>query len=167
MAVVVVEHDPEFLVVHVPDGAPMGFVDGHPLGVHPWSVNGVWRGMDVLMAQRTGDAHSAWFFGPFATYINLQDPMRFTSRGFDTFDHELDIVVAPDGNWVYKDEDHLEASIESGRFTVSEGEAIRAEGQRVGRMLDAREPWWNPAWSQWSAPEGWPTPALVDDWASL
>ena len=103
------------LAVHVPAGAPTGFAANHPLGVHPWSTNSGWQGMDVVMVQRVGDAHSVWFFGPYAVYINLQAPMRFTRHGFDTFDHELDIVVAPDGQWVYKDEDHLEAAVTTGK----------------------------------------------------
>jgi len=48
--------------------------------------------------------HAIWVFwrGPqreFAGwYVNLQEPFRRTSRGVDTQDLELDIVIAPDGD---------------------------------------------------------------------
>lgn len=165
-AVVVIEDSPGLLALHVPVGAPFGFVPDHPLGVHPWSQADSWQGIDVVMVQRPGDAHSVWFFGPWATYVNLQSPFTRTAVGVDTMDHDLDVVVAPDGRWSFKDEDHLEASVVSGRFTVDEAAAIRGEGDRVGRSIDTGAAWWSSEWSKWSPPDPWPTPTLRHDWAS-
>jgi hypothetical protein len=167
MPVVVIEDSDDVLALHLPVGAPFGFPADHPLGVHPWSRNGAWKGMDVVMLQRPGDAHSVWFFGPFSTYVHLQAPFLRTSIGIDTFDHDLDIVVAPDGTWTYKDEDHLVDSVASGRCTEDEADAIRAEGARIAAMLDAGTAWWSSVssfWSSWTPPERWPVPSLRADW---
>ena len=167
LPVVVIEDSQDVLVVHVQVGTPLGFVYDHPLGVHAWSRADRWQGIDIVMAQRPSEAHGAWFFGGKSTYINLQDPFRRTSIGFDTFDHELDIVVATDGTWAFKDQEHLASFAARARFTQGEVEAIEAEGQRVGASIDDGTAWWlerRHEWSTWTPPSGWPKPDLSDAW---
>jgi Protein of unknown function (DUF402) len=41
-------------------------------------------------------------------YVNLQEPFRRTARGIDTMDSVLDIVVARDGAWRWKDAEELD-----------------------------------------------------------
>jgi NAD(P)H-flavin reductase len=49
--------------------------------------------------------HAVWVFWEGASrdlagwYVNIQEPFRRTSIGFDTQDLELDIVIEPDGSW--------------------------------------------------------------------
>jgi hypothetical protein len=66
-------------------------------------------------------------------YVNLQaPPIPWTDgdlAGIDTFDHALDIVVAPDRQWRWKDENEY--------WTVERAEHIRAEGERVIQDIDA------------------------------
>jgi hypothetical protein len=166
MAVIVVAHSEDLLAVHVPVGAPLRFATEHPLGRHPWAANSRWQGTDIVMVQRTDTAHSAWFSGAEGVYVNLQDPIRPTRRGFDTFDHELDIVVRADGSWVLKDEDQLASAVTTGRFTEDEAKSIRAEGDNVTAMLSNGSFWWrDSSWGRWSPPAVWPAPVLPDDWA--
>jgi Protein of unknown function (DUF402) len=167
LAAVVIEDSSDLLALHVPVGAPFGFAASHPLGTHAWSRSGAWQGSDVVMLQRPGEAYSVWHFGPSWTYVNLQDPFRRTAIGIDTFDHELDIVIGPDGTWLFKDEDHLAASLASGRFRAEEIDAIRREGARVGAMIDAATTWWGTAWSSWTPPPSWPSPTLSADWITV
>lgn len=167
LATTVIEDSSELLALHLAVGSPMAFVDDHPLGVHTWAVNNTWQGLDIVMLQRPLDSYSVWFFGEFAVYVNLQDPYRRTELGFDTFDHELDVVVSPDGSWVFKDEDRMPMTIESGRFTTAEVETIHATGAAIGEMLDAGEAWWSPDWATWTPPEHWPTPTLPANWATV
>jgi hypothetical protein len=165
LPVVVIEDSPKLLAVHVQVGAPFGFAAGHPLGVHPWSKAQSWQGLDVVMLQRPDEAHSVWFIGSRAIYVNLQAPFRRTPLGVDTFDHELDLVIAPDGTWTYKDQEQLEASVAAGRFTEDEVVSIRSEGARVAEMIETQSTWWASEWSTWLPPDSWPVATLRPDWA--
>ncbi len=63
-------------------------------------------------------------------------------------DAVLDIVVAPDGTWRWKDEEELEEWLARGRFTAAEVEAIRADGRKVAADLDAGRRWWSGEWAR-------------------
>ena len=114
--------------------------------------------------------HAVWVFweGPErelgAWYLNIQEPFRRSSIGFDTQDLELDIVVSPDGSWRWKDDEELEGWIERGRWTAEEVEAIRAEGARVTAELEAGRRWWSDEWAAWEPDPSWPTPELPNGW---
>ncbi len=169
MATIVIEDSSDLLAVHVPVGSPFGFVDDHPLGVHFWRKASGWSGQDIVMAQRPGEPYSVWFFGE-VLYINLQDPLSRTSIGFDTFDHELDIIVLPDGTWSFKDDDKLETCVELGRFDADQIANIRREGARIGSLLDTANTWWTQPgadFRKWTAPENCSVPTLPDNWQSV
>ncbi|MHB8509518.1 MAG: DUF402 domain-containing protein [Candidatus Dormibacteria bacterium] len=113
------------------------------------------------MLQRPEEAYSVWHFwrGPerrfHGWYINVQEPFRRTGDGYETQDLELDIVVALDGSWSFKDAEHLATRVTEGRFTEDKVEEILAIGNRVAAMLEAKDTWWDPGWARWSPPEGW------------
>ncbi len=166
MATNVIEDRADLLAVHVPIGARFGFVDDHPLGIHFWRNATGWSGQDIVMAQRPGERYSIWFFGEVA-YINLQDPLSRISVGFDTFDHELDIIALLDGTWSLKDDEQLEASVETGRFDANQIDEIRHEGARIGAILDNGNTWWTQPgadFRHWTAPASFLIPALPLDW---
>ena len=91
----------------------------------------------MLEIVRENEAHSIWAMWraggrPFLCwYVNLQAPIRRAPNGIVTRDHALDIVVAPDGQWRWKDEDHLARMEELGWMTPGEAAGVRAEGERV------------------------------------
>ncbi len=171
MPVRVVE-DADVLALYIAEGVPFGFPPGDwPGGEHPWRRKERWHGHGVLTLQRPGDAHAIWVFwrGPerrFAGwYVNFQAPFRRWARGIDTLDHELDIWIPAGGEtWHWKDRALLEQRVADGRFTRDEAAAIRAEGDRVARELDAGRRWWSDAWAEWRPDPGWPTPSLPADW---
>jgi hypothetical protein len=77
-----------------------------------------WRDMDALILYRPGDAYSVWRFQRADDqrlkmwYVNLEEPWTRTSIGFDSRDHGLDVVVAPDlSSWSWKDEDEMAQEI--------------------------------------------------------
>ena len=87
--------------------------------------------------------------------MNLQEPLERITRGFTTRDHFLDILVAPDLSWEWKDEDELEQAVEVGRMMRNEANAVRREGERLVKDIEARrfpfdgslrdwkpDPWW-------------------------
>jgi len=168
----VVEDTPELLALYMPEGSQFAFPGDFFGAPHPWSRKDRWEGHGVLQLQRPGSMHAVWVFwqGPSrelgAWYVNLQEPFRRTARGFDTQDLELDIVVAVDGSWRYKDDEKLEGWIERGRWTADEVAAIRREGARVAAELDAGRQWWSAEWAEWEPDPAWSLPELPPDWAA-
>jgi hypothetical protein len=168
---IVVSDTDDLLVLYMPEDSPLGFPPEDFFGApHPWSGKDRWTGHGVLQLQRPGEMHAVWVFwdGPErrlgAWYLNIQEPFRRSSLGFDTQDLELDIVIAPDGTWRFKDDEQLEGWVERGRWTVSEVEAIRAEGARLAAALEAGERWWSEEWATWSPDPSWRTPTLPAGW---
>jgi hypothetical protein len=160
----VVRDDDELLATYIATGAPFTFPPGprpSPNGRHPWHGRTHWTGNGLLMLQRPGDAHAIWHFwhGPERRfegwYVNLQEPFRRTNDGYDTQDLELDILVALDGSWRWKDAELLDERVAEGRYTRQQVEATWDEARRVAALLDAGEPWWDPAWTHWRPPPGW------------
>lgn len=176
--VYVVEDHDDLLVTYLPSGSPLVYAADvawpTPTGRHPWWPRAAWEGHGVLMLQRPGEAHAVWHFWEGddrdfrCWYVNLQDPFRRTEIGYDTEDHELDIVVAPTGEWVLKDDEALRERVREGRYPAGQEDAIRAEAERVGAMVTAGAPWWSPEWRDWTPHPSWVTPpAPADGWADV
>jgi hypothetical protein len=167
---IVVADSPELLALYMPEGSPLAFAPDFFGEPHPWSHKDRWEGHGVLQLQRPGEMHAVWVFWEGtdrrlgAWYVNLQEPFRRTSLGFDTQDLELDIVVSPDGDWRLKDDEKLEGWIERGRWTPGKVAEIRAEGSRIEGLLDSGRRWWSEEWADWQPDPDWPAPRLPVDW---
>jgi hypothetical protein len=154
--VLVVRDEPGLLVTYLAEGTRFEFPAAPE--VHPWASRGAWQGHGVLMLQRPDEMHAIWVFwdGPereFAGwYVNLQEPFRRTTAGYDTQDLELDIWIPAGGRPQLKDSDLLDQRVREGRFTQDQARAIRAEGDRVLAELDAGRRWWDDAWADWQPP---------------
>jgi hypothetical protein len=139
----------------------------------PWQLSELeWQfgGTVLLCSENAAHAtHVMWdLAGSFAGwYVNLQEPLRRISQGFETLDQELDLWVEPDGRWRWKDEAHLAEAEALGVFSAAQGAAIRAEGQRVVRKIEARAAPFDESWKGWRAPAGWTMPVLPEDWAAI
>lgn len=170
-AAVVVEDSDELLALYVAEGSELAYPDGDwPGGRHPWHGKGRWRSHGVLQLQRPDEAHAVWLFwqGPERSlafwYVNLQAPFRRTAAGIDTQDHELDIVIEPNGRWRFKDEEWLDEWIRLGRWTKAEVAAIRAEGARVAAELEKGSRWWSETWADWQPDPAWRGGDLPEGW---
>jgi hypothetical protein len=86
-------------------------------------------------------------------YVNLQAPLRRSPFGFDSQDHLLDIVIEPDRQWRWKDEDELALAVQVGLLSAYEAVTVRAEGQRVLSCLDKLLP---TGWENWQPDSSWP-----------
>ncbi len=106
-----------------------------------------------------------WEFGGW--YVNLQEPLRRTPTGFITEDHFLDILVAPDLTWTWKDEDELDLALERGRVTRATAEAIRAEGIRVIDLVERGIFPFDGTLTGCRPDPAWPEPALGREWHAL
>lgn len=137
-------------------------------------VDGAWTKTDVLMLATPGAAHAVsamWEEGHASFrcwYIDLQEPLRRTSIGFDTRDHLLDIVTSPDrSEWWWKDEDEFREAEEIGVYSAEEARAIRTEGERVIELMrEGRSPFCD-GWERWSPPADWGIPDLPAGWDNL
>ncbi|HUF32142.1 MAG TPA: DUF402 domain-containing protein [Acidimicrobiales bacterium] len=135
-----------------------------------WHYRGVpARGtsLSFIRAGRWASVAATWYAdGRFAHwYVNFQLPLQRWARGYDTLDLVIDIVVAPDGSWTWKDEEPFRAGIERGIFASEVEEAVRVEAQRVEREIAARTGPFSSSWSSWSVPDGWDAPELPHDFA--
>lgn len=168
--VVVVEDAPGLLVTYIPEEAPFAFppsADGRP---HPWAGRGGWTGHGVLVLRRPGEAYSVWHFwdGPerrFAGwYLNLEEPFRRTSIGYDTQDLELDVWIPVDEPWRFKDEEKLDEGVRDGRYTEAQVAATRSLGATIGTLLDRGERWWDERWTSFEPHPTWRAPSFPDGW---
>ncbi len=138
--------------------------------LRPWQLNDVvWSRGDTVFLIIPGMAHAVhvqWdpqqrFVG---WYVNLQEPIRRTSLGFDFLDQELDIVVSPDLDWRWKDVEHLEQAQRIGLFSPEQASAIVQEGQEVAEDIRRGAVPFDGSWNDWKPPSDWTTPSLPDGW---
>ena len=171
----IVEDTGDVLVSFIAPGAEFGFVDGRwPTsdGRHPWQDRTRWEGHGCLMVQRADEEHAVWHFwgGPDRSfvcwYINFQARARRTTIGYDTQDFELDIVVFPDGRWLFKDRDVLDERVASGQLTRSVVDRVLRAGDQMAADLDAGRHWWDPRWATWTPPSEWHDASLNSGWST-
>lgn len=97
-------------------------------------------------------------------YVNLQQPARLHVLGYDTFDQQLDLVVAPDRSWRWKDEEEFDDLVAHGVLTGTEHARVRAEGLRVVEAIEAWQPPFSERWEEWRPPAEWTIPELPGGW---
>jgi hypothetical protein len=136
---------------------------------------GSWEGPGVLKLLPPGAAHSVWWFrddaGTFANwYVNLEEPgTRWADGdivGVDIVDQDLDVVVRPDLSWQWKDEgEFAERLAHPHGYWVSDEAAVRAEGLRVIKRVEAGEFPFDGTWCDFAPDPAWTVPtALPDGW---
>jgi hypothetical protein len=171
----VVEDRDDLLALYIPRGStyknwvvtPAAEGEGRPkrqLGDDRWR-------RDVLRLMFPDEHHSIWLFwsddderGFSAYYINMEEPFRRTSIGFDTNDHTLDVAVTPDHEWRWKDVEQMENQVRIGGYGAEFADAVRAEGERVIEALEARRSPFSDGWEQWTPDPNWGIPTLPDGW---
>jgi Protein of unknown function (DUF402) len=170
VAALVVQDDPDLLVIYVPEGAEISVIDdGGPI-VHPWSDRRAWEGHGIVVLHRPGDAYSVNVFweGPtreFSVwYLNLEAPFVRTALGVDTRDHELDLWSTDGHSWHWKDAELLDQRVADGVYTAEEATAIRAEGERLYGEVSNGGGWWDERWAAWEPPSDWEPPRLPSGW---
>jgi protein associated with RNAse G/E len=141
--------------------------------------HGQWQGPGILLFFPPDANHSVWWFfdddGVFQNwYVNLEErAVRWDDgdvAGIDVVDQDLDIVVAPDRSWEWKDEDEFTERLAfPDHYWVADEQAVRAEGRRVVKQIEAGDfpfdgTWTDfvpdPAWTLPELPNGWERPAL-------
>jgi hypothetical protein len=151
----------------------MPFDEWTTLGYRPQV--GSWDGNGILKFLPTGADHSVWWFrdddGTFTTwYVNLEEHgVRWDDggvAGVDVVDQDLDVVVAPDLSWRWKDEDEFSERLAyPEHYWVPDPAAVLAEGRRVIKLAEAGEFPFDGTWCDFVPDPSWPVPTeLPDGW---
>jgi hypothetical protein len=142
-----------------------------PIGAmrNPRLVRTTWGERDVLILMPPGAAHSVWWFfrhGRFdGWYVNLETPARRHEDGVDATDLVLDVVVAPDRSWRWKDEDEFADRIGvPGYFNRAGAGEIRAEGERLVKLVEAGAFPFDGTYTDFRPDPSWPEPHLPAGW---
>lgn len=129
--------------------------------------HGVWRHVTVLTLVPPDAAHSIWWLfrdGGFTSwYVNLEEPaVRWDDGetcGLDFTDQDLDIVVAPDRSWRWKDEDEFAERLAfPEHYWVHDGAAVRAEGERLIPLIEAGKFPFDGTWCDFTPDPDWLAP---------
>lgn len=128
-----------------------------------------WQGEGILKLFPEHAAHSIWLFWRddqsfWGWYVNLEALHVRSGNRIDTRDHVLDLWCERPREFQWKDEDELMLAVEQGFVTTDLAADIRAEGERVARMIEAWEPPFSDGWESWTADPSWPLPVLPPDW---
>ncbi len=133
----------------------------------------VWLGLGVLRLHRFGEPWSVWrwldndrhWSDDF--YVNLEDPWRRTSIGFDSGDWVLDVVARGDGSWRYKDDDELEWARVTGEAGADWVERVRGAAALAVERIEGRAWPFSADWDRWLPPERPTLPRLPDEWSRI
>jgi hypothetical protein len=179
----VVEHDASRTVLYLAAGSPIKVHadrDGNHL---PRSMpllrrereiasltDAIWAHNHTLMISEPHRLGATWLFWSEADwsfrgyYVNLQAPLEGSAAGFDTADYWLDIVVAPDLSWRWKDEDEFAIAIEHELASPVLLHAARAEGRRFIEEIESRQFPFGHGLETWRPEPGWDVPSLPAGW---
>ena len=169
---VVVEDRDDLVALHLPRGTR--FTQIRRSGGSFQRVWDTWR-RDTLRLMFPGCAYSVWlFWGDEGSqrsfrgyYVNMEEPFRRTSIGFDMNDHQLDIVVSPDFAWQWKDEDVFEEFVRVGNYSQEFELYVRQEAARAIELIEGRRSPFSDGWEQWEPDPSWPMPELPPGWAEV
>ncbi|GAB1642595.1 DUF402 domain-containing protein [Krasilnikovia sp. MM14-A1259] len=134
-----------------------------------------WRGPAILKFLPRDGHNSVWFFhnaqDDFAAwYVNLEAPVARwddgSAAGVDVVDQDLDIVVAPDRSWRWKDEDEFAERLAlPEHYWVRDEAAVWAEGHRVIELIEAGTFPFDGTWTDFRPDPSWRVPhALPAGW---
>jgi hypothetical protein len=132
---------------------------------------GRWAGPGLLKFIPPDADHSVWFFRDdtdrfIGWYVNLEErAVRWDDgpvAGVDVTDQDLDVVAAPDRTWRWKDEDEFTERLAfPDHYWVSDEAAVRAEGLRVIKLIEAAEFPFDGTWTDFRPDPSWPVPDIV------
>jgi len=135
---------------------------------------GAWQGPGILLFFPRDADHSVWWFWDDdwafqCWYVNLEErAVRWddgTVAGVDVIDQDLDVVVAPDRTWEWKDEDEFAERLAfPEHYWVRDEAAVWAEGRRVIKIAEAGEFPFDGTWTDFRPDPSWPVPELPPGW---
>lgn len=82
-------------------------------------------------------------------YVNFERPLVRVDGGVEVTDEFLDLIVHPDGEWEWKDEDELDEAVAVGRLDAVRADRVRATARRVVGDVEARRWPFDGSWAEW------------------
>lgn len=178
--VTVVEDNPQRIALYVcPDtefAAPLCSRDEHLriLSSGHWTLQLLsWFGHH-LWTTTPGASYSIWTLWSGSNWkhqmwkINPEEPLQRTSIGFDTRDHEIDVVIQSDlSRWDWKDEDEFAEAVQLGLITSEDANQIRQKTIQVANEIISQQADQLRAFANWRPPSTWTTPVLAGNWRTL
>jgi hypothetical protein len=174
---IVVQDERDLIVLYLPAGALGRNVSHKPTPKELFSPDEIdiiectWKRTDVLMLIVPNEAFSTYLMWEtglknlICWYVNLQEPIRRTSIGFDTMDNTLDVVISPDlSAWKWKDDDEFAAAQKAGFYSSEKAREIRAEGERAIKLITSERRALYEKWAKWQANPDWEIPQLSPYW---
>jgi protein associated with RNAse G/E len=104
-----------------------------------------------------GWADNAEFVG---WYVNFELPSTPTADGLESKDLVLDLMIAPDRNWEWKDQADFDTAIDQGILSPDLRPHLIAEADRILTMSDRQDGPFDPMWTSWKPDPDWPVPQL-------
>jgi uncharacterized protein len=177
---IVVQDTSDLIVLYLPAGVLGKNTDHRPTPTEVMSTNVFnvvdhqWTRTDVLMMIVPEESFSTYIMWETGTknldcwYVNLQEPIRRTSIGFDTTDNWLDVVISPDmSEWHWKDEDEFKEAQKVGLYSTEKVAEIFAKGERAVRLITKERRALYEQWKEWQVNPEWNLPMLSPDWQKL
>jgi predicted RNA-binding protein associated with RNAse of E/G family len=144
------------------------------LATGDWTLqDATWHSTNLLMLSKADAWYALCLFfaagsGEFLHYyVNFQRPRRRTAIGFDTFDLCLDIVVAPDRSWRWKDEDEFARALELGLLSKDVERRVQAAGREVIAMIEAARDPFDGRYDGWRPAAALPHPTFHPGWQDV
>jgi hypothetical protein len=100
-------------------------------------------------------------------YVNLEARYVRTAIGVDTTDNSLDVVIAPDRTWRWKDEHLTQKWIDRGVYTEAETAQLYEDGKDAIARLEAGLFPFDGAYVDWTPARHWRIPEPHPDWPHL
>jgi hypothetical protein len=151
---------PTKLSLPVPRDRPKPWLPGE------WEmVDSTWSRWNAVFLMRPADWHATWvWWSPdwqfLGWYVNLQEPFVRTDDGFHVRDLQLDIVVAADRSWRWKDVDDLQRSVDLGVISQPIADRARVEAAGMIGRIGRGEPPFTDDWAAWRPDPTWPNPSM-------
>lgn len=133
------------------------------------------RTCDYRVVERTTDISTLHFFTPeswarinlgwsenrfLGWYVNFESPFELWYGGIQAKDLVLDLRIAPDAQWQWKDRDSFDTAVSDGLLPADLLPKLEAEAAIVLEMLRRRAGPFDPRWPDWKPDPTWETPIL-------
>lgn len=97
-------------------------------------------------------------------YVNFEKPLTLDSKGLETMDLLLDLLIGPDGSARWKDRDSFDSAVERGLHPGDLLSTLEAAGRTMlAQHLRAQGPF-HPMWRAWQPEPAWSMPELPEEY---
>ncbi|MCC7117712.1 MAG: DUF402 domain-containing protein [Anaerolineales bacterium] len=97
-------------------------------------------------------------------YVNFQLPYQRAPFAFQTLDLEIDLVIEPDFNWHWKDEEDYNTGVALNIITADWAKEIETAKREIFDKLKKRAYPFDDSWRDWRPNPTWSNPKLPLHW---